>query len=1327
MPQLFPLLTNTAQRVVNKDQQKEIEKKKALSPVFVAPKAPAKKEVVAKSMEFPVSEKGKKVIEKQIGFAEQEAAKPKTLFSTLTTNDYYSLKEKVPSMGEKIKFITDVGKYNQAQKGKSGSWGEPTESQKLAKEYAYDIAYSGDITSPLAGTIKKVGGQVVKEAVESKLKQFDPVAYVKENVAKREAARVAEKPGIIDRAKNLYSYLKKSIVDSNSPIEDVLEKAQKEGGFEVLPKANISDQVDRVYRSPSLASSFVKESGFDKVIQGVDDLDALDQYLIAKHAPEVEAQGFKTGRDLTQDKALVESLQDKYEPFAKQVNDYSRKLLDYTTESGLISKELADNLKKQYPNYVPINRIFDELELSDVAKTQPSGVASISKQSVVQKLKGSEREIESPIASLLLKTNDAFTQAERNKAAQILTTYKDLPGNPFGLKPIRTAEQVEKRRLAFKELALLKKEFQGIKESLSVTNANDRKLLSKISNINKEIDAFSEEAIDVFIKGETDDPVKIIQELRTKIDDSKALRDFEKQSKQFTADSAVLKAQTKDRLKVLSQDASKAQNEVNKLRKQYESKILETIEGGTNPATVRLEKQLEQAQSDLLNILSEKEFILSKSEQGIAPPIKADPVTTISSQNVGPTPKVVIEKNIIKRKDADIEKLKQKITTRENKLAQVEADKFNTEVKLDAFISNFKTKKQQIRSVFEDIKNLSSPKVEQGQSTLSVFRNGIQEKWVVKNDVAESAKRLNVKQLGLLEKVLAIPVRIAKAGITGFSLPFQLANVGVDQLTALINSKNSLRTSIANPKMFIRALFETIGHGKLYQEMVKNAGGGTSFDILRDAPIQTVKDIRSRKSIPSRAKYLVTNPSQLLRSFENILSRGEELTRMQQYLGTKEALTKQGRNTSDVQQLAARAARKTTTDFYRKGDFGNAMNAALLYMNASIQGSRAWIRRLAEAPVETSAKIATTLLMPSAIITAWNMSDPKRREAYLDTAEYEREGNMIIVPNDPEKDENGMWNVVKYKIPPGLSKLTIPVRRAIEQAYGGDKVAFAEIVNSILSSPLPFDVAEIENGKASFDEGSVLSALTPQIIKPSVEAYANKNLFTGFPIVPESMKNLPPELQVKPKTSGSARIIGGSLDVSPIKVEEFIRASAGNFGQQILNGIDRALAGLDVIPKEQVGGKSITEGIIGRFGKARGGETEQKSIQEIRDILQNQEADRFKLNQEAEIIFGELKAMTDKQSRVDKYKELKKTNPELVKAVDKVAEDFELGLGYEERLMKQMGVENGERAKFIYLKMKSIEDPQTRIDYYKELRRQKVISDEVDKQINMIVKSKTSN
>ena len=194
----------------------------------------------------------------------------------------------------------------------------------------------------------------------------------------------------------------------------------------VLPKADISNQIDRAYKAPTLAGQFLKDNGLEDVIRNVDDLDGFEQYLVARQALDVASNGIETGRDLAKDKALVAAFGPRFEAEAEAVKEYSGKLLDYAVDSGLVGRETAAKLRAEYPNYVPINRIFAEGE--DVSKAVPgsSAVASLSKQTVVRGLKGSAREIESPLASFASKTADAFIQGERNKAARLLAGYEQI-------------------------------------------------------------------------------------------------------------------------------------------------------------------------------------------------------------------------------------------------------------------------------------------------------------------------------------------------------------------------------------------------------------------------------------------------------------------------------------------------------------------------------------------------------------------------------------------------------------------------------------------------------------------------------------------------------------------------------------------------------------------------------------------------------------------------------------------------------------------------------------------------------------------------------------
>lgn len=258
------------------------------------------------------------------------------------------------------------------------------------------------------------------------------------------------KPISLSKPSEKFSFvqeLKRKLVDSTSPLEATLASAEKAGKFKVIPKNDIRLQIDKVLRSDSLATQFIKDNNLEKVIRSVDNLDEFNQYLISKQAKDVAQKGIRTGRNIARDNQFVKSVANKYEPLAQEVYNYNRKLLDYLTDSGMISKELNSTLKKEYPNYVPLNRVFSEIEQKAMGVPGRSkGLASQGTQNVVKKLKGSERDIEDPIESIISKTAQSFQDAEKNRAAQMLTSYKDLPGNPFNLSEIKGAQPLSREQ-----------------------------------------------------------------------------------------------------------------------------------------------------------------------------------------------------------------------------------------------------------------------------------------------------------------------------------------------------------------------------------------------------------------------------------------------------------------------------------------------------------------------------------------------------------------------------------------------------------------------------------------------------------------------------------------------------------------------------------------------------------------------------------------------------------------------------------------------------------------------------------------------------------------
>ena len=730
------------------------------------------------------------------------------------------------------------------------------------------------------------------EAIRSTMNQpksspYNTQEYIKELTEKQQQAGGSDGPrGLKQKATNFLAEVKAKLVDETAPLTDILTASEKQNKFKVLPKQDIRLQIDRALRSKNLASQFAEDNGLVDAIKKAPDLNALDQYMIAKHAANVEKQGIKTGRDLARDQQLIQDLAPQYEATAQQVNQYSRKLLDYAVKSGLIDEKLAKGLVEKYPEYVPLNRIFSELEQPNFGGTG-KGVASLSRQTVVQKLQGSEREIRSPIESLLLKTQDVFSQGERNIAAKQLASYRSLPG------------------------------FEGLI---------------------KEVDAGS-----------------------------------------------------------------------------------------------------------------------------------------------------------------------------------------------------------------------------RAPHSFSFIDNGVKKTYATTREIEAAAKALNVEQMGILGKIISIPTRMLQLGATGLNIPFVVTNVVKDEVTGFVNSNRAAKTSILNPANYVKALFSAVKHDELYKDLVRNAGGGTSFDIARDAPNLSIAKIRSPKM------YTVRHPLELLRTIENLVGRGEELGRIKNFEGTRQALLKEGRTLQDANLLGGQAARENTANFARRGSFGRVINWMIPFFNAGIQGSRQMVRSFQNAPAQTSTKVAATIFTPIAVATVWNLSDPQRKQIYADIPQHEKENNIILIPPDVTQDERGRYNVIKIPLPPGLSNLGTIVRRALETTQGLDAIKFGEIATNLITAGTSVDVTS---------GNKLASTFTPQLAKPLVESTTNTNLFTGQRIIPDYMKNRPAELQTRPGVTPIATGIGKLLNVSPLMVENFAQTQLGGLGSQLL-GKESPIGNLERRFKKASGGELL--------------------------------------------------------------------------------------------------------------------------------------------------------
>ena len=484
------------------------------------------------------------------------------------------------------------------------------------------------------------------------------------------------------------------------------------------------------------------------------------------------------------------------------------------------------------------------------------------------------------------------------------------------------------------------------------------------------------------------------------------------------------------------------------------------------------------------------------------------------------------------------------------------------------------------------------------KNTLRRVVNGQTEIWEVPKDIKEIADNVSPYQLGILGNIVAAPQRLLRAGATGLSAPFTAANYVKDQVSSAVYSKSVMNTHTV-PGAFEglwKASMDFGGGGAddtLWQKFIQTAGDTTSYDFIRNEKNAKMLSGQIRKGALGRVGNSIAHP---IRTLENLNQITEKATRYQNFRGIYNKVLKETGDASEAQKQATLAAWQNSVDFSRMGDVGRAVNLLIPYFNAGIQGTRLLGRSLKERPAMTTAKITTFAGIPLASLTLYNMADPERKAVYDNISDYEKENNLIIILPGAKQNEQGAYEgVIKVPLQPGISDLVQPFRLASEAFANQSPADVGKMATQMMGAfSGPIQTSSL---------GAAAGSLIPQVAKPLVQQAANKDFFTGKEIVPEYVENAT-DAQGNPiaenkkafkYTSGSSRIIGDALGVSPIRVDKFIKDTSAKVGQYTQNTVDKGLAAAGVIPEEQIGGVSVKEDFIRRFAQASSKENLNKS------------------------------------------------------------------------------------------------------------------------------------
>ena len=604
-------------------------------------------------------------------------------------------------------------------------------------------------------------------------------------------------------------------------------------------------------------------------------------------------------------------------------------------------------------------------------------------------------------------------------------------------------------------------------------------------------------------------------------------------------------------------------------------------------------------------------------------------------------------------------------------------------------------------------KDVVKPATIESKNTISTFINGQKKLFEVPEGFATAAKNLNQEATNILVKTLAIPVRTARLGFTGVNLPFIATNLVRDQLFANLTTSKVAKTSIANPYNWGKALFDVIKQGGAYDDFLASGGGwSTFFQVGRDQGKETVKQLA--RSTKGKIAISLLNPTKYLSALEDIVSRGEQATRTQQFRGMRQfpniPVDPFAKPTAEVLQ-ALKAGRETTVDFAKGGAYKNVLNSVFIYLNAGIQGSRTMVRAFQQHPVGTSMKLVSTLYIPVAAATLWDTATPERKAAYQDIDDYERNKNIIILPPNPQKDESGNYiDAIKIPLPQSFSALTIPIRTAIEHLADGNPESIPQALWETVGEVSPVDISSL---------GKFASRATPTAILPIVESVTNKKLFTGTPIVPRAKEELPPEMQTRFDTSALMKKAGEILNYSPAKIQNFVQSYSGSVGLQVLNAIDQGMAKAGIIKPEEVGGRGLIADLKHRFRQAGIGKIEEQFFQETKSLREEAAMRSEKEKTAAESIYNDLQNLPKDQWK-PKLSELKQggiLNERIYDRIVELDKDTQAGgISKQEKSIRALAVE--ERSQYILKEVSKLDTEKQRA-YLSELKKKRILTESV--------------
>lgn len=429
-----------------------------------------------------------------------------------------------------------------------------------------------------------------------------------------------------------------------------------------------------------------------------------------------------------------------------------------------------------------------------------------------------------------------------------------------------------------------------------------------------------------------------------------------------------------------------------------------------------------------------------------------------------------------------------------------------------------------------------------GADTVSVWRDGKKEYWSVGQDIADAVKGMNEEQMNTFLKVLSSPARILRQGATGRNLDFMIPNVIRDQLDAAVGSKYGYIPFVDYVRGFAHLLRQDLAGGDQIYKQWMESGGAQSFGSISGR--ETAKEFLSGKT--------TRNPVKLLGEW---ITGGLDVMGRYSEIPTRLGLFQRALDKTGDTMKAAFESREGTLDFARMGAKMKVANSLIPFLNVGVQGLDKMARTFKANPAGFIAKMGVYGALPTITVSAYNhIYHPQE---YAEIPQYEKDGNFVII-----NGRNGDGTINYFKIPKGnmIELISNPLESLISHAMGTNDQTIKQTLLSFVSQTLPI----VGDGSSLKEIGiKTIGDNLPQAVKPVTENLLNRSFFKyneknkeASEIVPYYLKSKAPADQAYKFTEESYKVIGRTLNLSPLQVKNIMEGYLAGYVKMPLNVIE---------------------------------------------------------------------------------------------------------------------------------------------------------------------------